>query len=142
MELVVELIAFLVELLLEVTASSLGQRGTSAAAQPVVDRLRRGETKARPAIYPWRATRGLVLMTTLGATLGAVSVLLWSAPVIKSHSAQLASLVLTPVACGVVAWLVNTARASNGHAPRHFDRVAFAMCFAFGFGLARQLCIT
>jgi hypothetical protein len=87
-----------------------------------------------PKVNPWLASLGYLVM---GVAVGAISLLVFSAPLIKSEAGQVANLIVTPLAAGAIMTLFGSWRRRRGDNLLRIDRFAYGYLFALGMALVR-----
>jgi hypothetical protein len=123
-EFILEIIVqFLLELLVQVVGQFLFEVGLHALAEPF-----------RKAPNPLVAAFGYVL---LGVILGALTVWLFPAYMVKIPALRWVNLVLTPVLVGCCMWLLGVWRLKHGQCVLRIDRFSYGYLFALSVALVR-----
>lgn len=134
-ELLMPLLEFLAEILLQVAFEWLAQAGLRAVRAP----FRRsvpssGSGSVSSAIAPEWAAIGYALF---GAAAGGLSLWVFPHGFITAWPARVANLVVTPVLAGASMALIGTLRRRRGQELMRLDRFAYGMVFAFAMALVR-----
>jgi hypothetical protein len=125
LELLLPVVEFLAEIVVQVAFEALVELGFHAAREP----FRRSK-----AVNAGVATIGYAIF---GAIAGGVSLWIFPASFITSHSARVANLVVTPVVAGAVMSAFGAWRRRRGEELLRLDRFAYAMVFAFAMAVVR-----
>ena len=124
MEIIFELLfQFLGEVFLQIVVEALAELGLYSVREPF-----------RKPPNPWLAAIGYAI---IGAIAGVLS--LWAFPVlfIASHSAQIVSLVLTPVVAGLSMVALGAWRHRRGQDTIRLDKFAYGYLFALAMAVVR-----
>ena len=124
---------FLIGLVFEV----LGEIGIQLVFQSIVEAVAYGLRDKNELVKPpspWVLAFGCVL---LGAMVGGVSLLIFSASWIHSPLARGVNLVLAPVAGGLAMAAMGAWRAKRGQMAIPLDRFTYGFAFAFGITAVR-----
>ena len=130
MEILVEvllwLVQFFAELLLQVAFEAFVELGLHAVREPF--RL--------PKPNPWVASLGYFL---LGTAVGFLSVWLFPTPFLVSRFGRIANVIATPLVAGGVMATFGAWRRRRGEELLRIDRFAYGFLFAFAMALVRFL---
>lgn len=124
MEIIFELLFQLLgEVFLQIVVEALAELGLHSVREPF-----------RKPPKPWLAAIGYAIF---GAIAGALS--LWAFPVlfIVSHSAQIVSLVFTPVVAGLSMAVLGAWRCRRGQDTIRLDKFAYGYLFALAMAVVR-----
>jgi hypothetical protein len=124
-ELLVPLLEFLAEIVLQVVFEWLAEFGFQAVKAPF-----QGGSKASPVV----AVFGYAIF---GAVAGGLSLLVFPSSFVASHTMRVVNLVVTPVASGALMSVLGSWRRRRGQELIRLDRFAYGMVFAFAMSVVR-----
>lgn len=124
-ELLLAVLQFLAELLLQLVLEVLAEMGWRVARAPFQNRR------------PLAAWAGVIGYPALGAAMGYASVWLFPVSFISSPTLRLANLVLTPIAAGAAMAALGAWRARHQQGLVGLDRFVFGFLFALAMALVR-----
>lgn len=123
-EVLLWLLQFAAELLLQIVAEALAELGLHTLREPF----------RRPQPQPWLAAIAYLLF---GALAGALSLLFFPAAFIAAPAGRIANLIAVPLAAGCVMAGFGAWRRRRGEELLRIDRFAYGFLFAFAMSLVR-----
>ena len=111
------------EIVLQIVFEVLAELGLHSLAEPF----------RRPP-NPWLAALGYSL---LGASAGGLSLLAFPSHLVDSHGVQIANLIITPIAVGLVMCAMGAWRARREEPLLRIDKFAYGYLFAVSLALVR-----
>jgi len=124
-EIVLQLLLWLAEILLQVLFEALAEFGVRALGAPF---------KRASATPPWVAALGYLVY---GAVVGGLSLWIFPLAYLQTNWARITNLAVTPLAAGLAMSLMGAWRRKQGQDLIRLDRFSYGVLFALSMGLVR-----